>query len=297
MCVLMSFEMEEMTIMRLKYYFSLLFLLLVLCACGNDEKNNEEQSQQVTENDEVTIEFKNGYCVDGKTNKFLTENLLKDSVHYDDYTGNISSKTGTCYMEKTSMEYTYNVKKDGMIVWDGLMLNGYLSQVLGGEDKKDYYVCDVYSDDTCFDILLYFEREDKFFLVLKFDYTEKKYLTFKKFDMNGVEHDMLPMVDGITTPMLTKEMIIYSSFSQDIYKVELDTENIQKLSDMKNDLLNKVSEDTKYEAVGWFRPIAYSEGYIIVYATLLEDKTIPESADKVVALYNENGQLYDYIGD
>jgi hypothetical protein len=29
----------------------------------------------------------------------------------------------------------------------------------------------------------------------------------------------------------------------------------------------------------------------------LEDKTIPESADKVVALYNENGQLYDYIGD
>jgi hypothetical protein len=29
---------------------------------------------------------------------------------------------------------------------------------------------------------------------------------------------------------------------------------------MKNDLLNKVSEDTKYEAVGWFRPIAYSEG-------------------------------------
>ncbi|MCR5148566.1 MAG: hypothetical protein K6C35_06315 [Eubacterium sp.] len=210
------------------------------------------------------------------------------------------SKTGKGILNKLtsadSKDLRYEVKGvDGSVIWNELNLYDYLSEYADIEGNI-IYVCDLSVDDKSFEILTYIEgKEQKRFVVLKFDYVEKKFVSNEKYDISDNDDENSPMIDDIVTPMLRNDKILYAPVDQEICEISRSDKKINRVPGLKDTVLKASEEYGQYESVWWFRPLSYSDGYMLYFVTLLTDKANTDTAVMALVVFSDDGEMMDIM--
>jgi hypothetical protein len=260
------------------------------------EKSSEKATDEASKEHDDIIRVRQYIQFDYSSGKLVQNGNFVAEKIYDDHRGNIISKTGGCsLLKKTdyqSEEYIYDVSANDTIIWEDLDINKLVSDETG---DSVIYVCDAYCDDKTLDILVFAENnERKYFLVCSFDRTAGEFVSNRKYDLLFVDDAKYPMVDDITSPMITENDIYYSSIDQTLFSVDRSSGEVTDLSGFGSTLFETANENSEYEAMGWFRPVAYYNGYIFFYANMIPDKDFPEGGSTAVAVFNEDGKLLDH---
>ena len=277
-------------------FLFIIILCFITSSCGNNEKKAEsiKESSEVTALDGIAT-FKKGVKFDTNSNELAIPNGINASTYSTDMMTDVTSKTEPSYMKRINRNSSdlqespvYDVTYNGSEVWNDLKLYDYIGD-------GDYITCDFYTEADELNILLY-DRSDNVFIVVVLDGRNHCIVSsdeYYKCEYNPNIVDRNPLVDAISTPLITPDKICYPTIGGYIYEISRREGSIKQTVSAES-LFETLKDDGYYTSFGWIRELGYNSGYYLVTLDLMVDKTVPESAVSFFLIFDSNWNMVAY---
>ncbi len=280
-------------------------LCVLLTGCGQKQSDDKEPTSTDVESPvseastEDLIIFHNRLKFDKTTEKITSTSFPRMDWVKDIGDSDRRSKTSDAIMSKKNSAESdileYDISYGEEVVWEGLVLNEYID-AYSTDEKNKYRICDLNITGNRLEILAYIEGDtEKKFLILCFDLNDKKYISTEDYDLSDKDINNIPMIDDVVDPMLRSDMIMFAPVDQSLCKIIRSDKSFVRITGLKDKLLTAVNEKKYTEKIGWLRPLAYCDGYVLYYATALSDADLGESGVLCMAVFNDSEELLDLL--
>ncbi len=297
-------EINEEWCMNANKRFKIVTLVavMILCsflsACNKNKKNESADMCEIVsgvDTSENIAEFKKGIIYNADTNELTIPKGVYADTYSTDMMTDVTSKTGSSYMKRTNRndggiqaDGIYDVTYEGNTIWEDLKLEDYIRE-------DDYVTCDFYIEDAELDILIY-DKSDNEFMVIKLDSNKRTIIASDEvykceYDTKNVEKN--PLIDSISTPLITSDKICYPTVGGYIYEISRTSDSIKQVLSAES-IFESIKAEGDYTAYGWIRVLGYSKGYYLASLSMMIDKTAPEAAEVYFIIFDRDWNVIAY---
>lgn len=151
---------------------------------------------------------------------------------------------------------------------------------------------------TELNILLY-NKTDNTFNVAVFDIKNQSLISIEenyKCEYNSENVEKNPLIDAISTPLITPDIICFPTVGGYIYEIQRANDSIKQVASAES-VFEAIKGEEDYLYFGWIRVLGYSNDYYLVSINLMIDKTVPEAAVGFFVVFDSNWNMITYTAD